>query len=75
MEIYTQKISFSCRRRTIIPLHLKIAEKKKKKEKAGIFFGLKLTAGKRDFQETINKIQAKLHKQISRLNFQASLNF
>ena len=26
-------------------------------------------------QETINKIQAKLHKQISRLNFQVSLNF
>ena len=36
------------------------------------FFALKLTACKRDFQETINKIQAKLHKQISRLNFQVS---
>ena len=39
------------------------------------FFALKLTACKRVFQETINKIQAKLHKQISRLNFQVSLNF
>ena len=38
-------------------------------------FALKLTACKRVFQETINKIQAKLHKQISRLNFQVSLNF
>ena len=36
------------------------------------FFALKLTACKRGFQETINKIQAKLHKQISRLNFQVS---
>ena len=36
---------------------------------------MKLTACKRVFQETIYKIQAKLDKQISRLNFQVSLNF
>ena len=68
LQIYTQKISFSCRRRTIIPLHLNIA----KKEKNIHFFALKWTACKRNFQETINIIQAKLHKQISLLNFQVS---
>ena len=47
----------------------------KKKKKTGIFLTLKLTACKRIFQETINKIQAKLHKQDSRLNFQVSLSF
>ena len=51
---------------------MKIAKKKKKNRH---FFALKLTACKRVFQETINKIQAKLHKQVSRLNFQVSLNF
>ena len=35
-------------------------------------FALKLTARKCVFQETYIKIQAKLHKQISRLNFQVS---
>ena len=65
LEIYTQKISFSCRRRTIIPLHLKICIKKNRKNRH-------LTACKHEFQKTINKIQAKLHKQISRLNFQVS---
>ena len=36
------------------------------------FFALKLTACKRDFQETINKIQAKLHYRHLRLRFLVS---
>ena len=63
-NIYTKDRLFIYKK-DYIPLHLNIAKKKKRH-----FFALKLTACKRDFQETNNKIQAKLHKQISRLNFQ-----